>query len=102
MINVLNLVAFISTVIGIVAIVLGIDISRKVVGRLRTFLILLILTIAIFTVGETIKTLNALGTLNVAYPEGIMKTVIAVFFLFTVISIKIVIEHMSDKQSKRR
>ncbi|OGJ12064.1 hypothetical protein A3K62_02275 [Candidatus Pacearchaeota archaeon RBG_16_35_8] len=102
MVQDLNLIVFISTIIGIIAIVLGIDISRKVVGKLRTFMILFILTITIFTVGETIRTLNALGTLSLTYPDEIIKIIVAFFFLLTVISIKTVIEEMSNAKAKRR
>ena len=100
MVGDLNLVVFISTIIGIIAIVLGIDISRKVIGRLRTFMILFISTITIFTVGETIKTLNALGTLQVTYPDEIIKIVIAFFFLLSIISIKLVIENMTNLKKR--
>ena len=91
----LNLIAFLASIIGVIAIVLGIDASRKVSGQLKTLLILIILTTAVFTIGEIIKTLNGLEVLQMGYPENIIKIVLAVFFFITIICIKSVIEHLS-------
>ena len=98
----LNLVAFLSSVIGIIAIVLGIDISRKTSGKLKLLLIFVILTTAIFTIGELIKTLNALEVLQFGYPENVIKIVLALFFLVTMIILKSVIEQLGNMNRRKK
>jgi len=98
----LNIITFFSSVIGIIAIVLGIDISRKVFGKLKTLLILLISTTAIFTIGEVMKIIKVLGNLQIEYSEEIIKIIIALFLLATMFGMKHVIEHLGKMNEREK
>lgn len=106
MANVINLLVFLSSVIGIVAVAFGIDISRKVVGKLKTLLIFLVLTISIFTFGEIVGLLNILLSFGLTYSNEWISLLLAVFFLITVIIVKSVVEELekinvNQKETKK-
>ena len=98
----INLTTFISSILGITTIVLGVDISRKVSGKLKTLLIFVIATTAIFAIDQTIKILNALEILNLKYSESMATILLAIFFFATMIIIKSVIEQLGRLNGREK
>lgn len=90
----LNYAAFISTLVGVISIVLGFEISKRIAGKLKNFLLIFIATIFIFVIGEVIRLFEIFGPTIPGPGEGIIKIIMAFFFLLSILSVKRIIEHI--------
>ncbi len=82
----LDLIIMFSSLLGLVGVFMGIFLTRKFAGRLKTAAIFLTITVIIFTAGAIFNVLNVLGVIdlvNLVFWDNLFSLGIILFLFMT-------------------